>query len=153
MMIVPFYPDHLQRIVPQPSQVLPDAIDREKLGRDFMARGPCWTLLKEKGRFPPVLAVGGMVNHSAHHASLWVVLAANKRGGLAFLTQFMRRQIADRLGTLPRARMDMTVDPADYSAARWAIMLGFRFESAKRCYGPNGETMHEYVIIREGPIQ
>lgn len=150
MLIRTFYPGDLVDIEAQPSQILPAEIDRAALGADFKARGPCWTLKAGLGRDTRILAVGGMVNHSAHHATLWAVLAENKRGGLAFLTGFMRRQIAERLGELTRARLDMTVDPSDLSAARWAIMLGFKFESAKRCYGAQGQTMHEYVIIREG---
>lgn len=150
MLMRAFVPGDLVDIVAQPSQVLPEGIDRAALGADFKARGPCWTMRDRFGRDARTLAVGGMVDHAPHHATLWAVLAENKRGGLAFLTKFMRRKIAERLGDLPRARLDMTVDPADFSAVRWAIMLGFRFEAAKACYGAQGRTMHEYVIIRTG---
>jgi hypothetical protein len=153
MQITHFSPHDLAEIVPQASQALPEDIDAKKLGTDFVARGPGWTLwdCENRGRWPQsgrILAVGGFVNHSPLHASLWAVLAENKRTGLNYLTKFMQRQIATRLGALEVARIDMTVDPLDLSAVRWAVILGFRFEAVKRCYGADGRDMHEYVIIR-----
>jgi hypothetical protein len=128
----PYRDGDIERFAVQPSQ----ADDMANLDWFWFAveSGPTWSMIAPDGE---ILFIGGFWVHDAGHASIWCLLAENKRHAMIEITRICRTVIA----AAKWDRIDMVADRSKPDALRWATLLGFKAD------GPlPGSDTHDYFI-------
>lgn len=108
-----------------------------------VASGPVWKMTAPDG---DLLFVGGFwVHHDraprGGHATIWCLLAENKRQYMVEITRICRRMIT----AVKWARVDMVVDNGRRDTLRWARMLGMVFDGPM----PGFETHDIFIYPKE----
>jgi len=139
----PYQDGDIDRFNIQPSQAA-DMVSMEWFW-SVVDSGPAWSMIAPDGE---ILFIGGfwvhhdnVVNGISGHASIWCLLAENKRHHMIEITRICRRGIA----AAKWERIDMVADRSKPDALRWAALLGFEADRPL----PGSET-HEIFIYPRG---
>lgn len=135
----PYRDGDIDRFKVQPSQAA-DMASLEWFWR-VVDSGPSWSMIAPDG---VILFVGGFWVHDdgpQGHASIWCLLAENKRNHMIEITRICRRVIA----AAKWERIDMVADRSKSDALRWAALLGFKSDGAL----PGSETHDIFIYPRE----
>jgi hypothetical protein len=137
IVIAPFEPGDADAIVLQPDQA-----GERAPGEYFAAAGPAWTVRDAQGR---ILACLGLAVAGPSVRIGWGLLAIGKGADLVPLTRVIRRVIAgggwNRVEIQTRASFE--------GAATWARLLGFEFESVKKCAAADGGDLIVWARYRD----
>lgn len=135
-------PVHLHLIQPQEAQsVERGTIATAELATHALPRGPAWAILAN-GR---VIFVGGFIEHGAHWATAWAILAQ----GIGPLLRPVTRTVAAYVAAAPYARVDMYIDPEFEQSVRWAKHIGMAQECVMAKAKANGGPMFIFAKVEE----
>lgn len=135
----PYQDGDLKRLNIQPSQA--DALRDDEWSARVIEGGPVWRMVAPDGE---ILFIGGFWVHddgAQGHATIWCLLAENKRHHMIEITRICRRVIA----AAKWHRIDMVADRGQPDALRWAALLGFEADRPLP-----GSTTHEIFIYPKG---
>jgi hypothetical protein len=90
-----------------------------------------------------ILLCGGVMPVRPKIGVLWAVLSAEAGSHMLWLHRATQRFIS----IAPPRRLEATVEKGFPQGCRWLELLGFEFESERRCYGLDDETHLAYVKI------
>lgn len=140
IVVLPFAPEHAERIVPQAQQL------GEISGpiAAAAAQGPSWTIVERET--DAVLLVGGLAETRADYATCWAVFGEDKHRQAAGVARAVRK-VVDAAGY---RRLDTLVQERFDEAMRFAWWLGFEREGMMRAYFPDGGNAVMFARIREG---
>ena len=135
----PYQDGDIDRLKVQPSQ-MGELSDNGWFER-VIDGGPVWRMVAPDG---DILFIGGFWVHDDGpdgHASIWCLLADDKRNAMIEITRICRRVIA----AAQWARIDMVADRTKADTIRWAAMLGFEAIGPL----PGSETHDIFIYPRE----
>lgn len=140
MIVVPFEKEHLQRMVIQQRQQGLEYLLTDEI-YEVLFNSPAYTALDGD----EVLACSGVIEVAPGRAGAWAYISANVGSRMLFVTRAIRRGL---ISTQYR-RIEMDVDCDFPQAHRWAIMLGFELECARRkSFTPDGRDCALYARVR-----
>lgn len=136
MTIVPFAPDHLLRLDPQPEQTwVRDMLAAHPGYATWAADGQAWTCLDGD---TPLVCAGIVPDGGAWR--VWAVLAGNARRALLPVVRFMKTVAATS------GRLETYVRDGFAPGERLALMLGFHPDvDASAATGPDGRAYRTWV--------
>lgn len=140
MIVVPFQPDHLDRLALQPAQAYLRATVRREHA-EFAATHPSFTGLDGD----EIVGCAGILPAWEGRALAWSWIGAAAGRHMVAITRAVRRF----LDAQPYRRVEMTVDVNFDEGHRWAEMLGFRLEALRmKAYRPDGGDCSLYARVR-----
>lgn len=141
MRIVPFEPDHLNRILLQPSQAIMQPImSNPEYGPSLAKAGPAYSLVDGDA----VFATAGLIKQWDHRAIAWALIS--EEAGPHF---FMIHKAVRRALTFHNYRRVETSVSCDFEQGhRWARMLGFEREGRMRAFTPDGRDCDLYARVQ-----
>lgn len=141
MLIVPFQPEHLNRILLQPSQIaLQPELAKADYGPSLLAAGPCYSAVAGD----EVIASAGFYPQWDGRAIVWALVSAN--AGRHFVK--LHRAVLRSFEIHPFRRVETCVLAGFAEGCRWAEMLGFEREGFMRAYAPDGSDFHLYARVK-----
>jgi len=143
MRIVPFAPDHLGALEPQPRQAFYRSYLTPEVARD-LAGGNAWSAVQQ-GR---VLCCAGLQPIWSGRAAAWALFSTWIAPSSFLRLHLYARGVLDNAQANGLRRIETQIDPAFPEAVRWAALLGFEFEGVMRRYLPDGRDM--YLVARIG---
>lgn len=131
---LPYEDGDIDRLQLQPSQA--DELQDRAWFDMALDAGPVWTMILPDRS---VIWIGGFwVHEGQDRATIWCLMAADKRNHLVQITRICRNVISEARWH----RIDMAVDLSDPSAPRWAACLGFERE------GRLPDSGHDIYVYR-----
>jgi len=141
MRIVPFEPDHLKRLLLQPSQaIMQPTMSKPEYAQSLHQAGPAYSLVDGDD----VFACMGLVPQWDNRAIAWGLISAES--GPHFI---MIHKAVHRTMRLHYYRRIETAVACDFTQGhRWATMLGFEREGRMRAYTPDGRDCDLYARVQ-----
>lgn len=137
----PFVARDMAIIDMQPSQALPDAADKQQLGRQLSASGDCFTISDDRR----ILFCGGAQKVHDQYIQIWAVFARD----LSAAEKIAVAKRARRWFAFSRCRrIEAQVRADDIPARRFAEWLGMERESRSRAAAFDGSDMLILAKIR-----
>lgn len=140
MIVRPWEPDDLKRLVIQPSQAYMrsfyDQLDLAPLAEN----GWAWTGETDEG----VMAIAGLAPQWENRAIAWAMLSCS----IGWDMVHVHRKVKEFLVKAPFRRIEATVDVGFKPGHRWMKMLGFEPEGVMRAYRPDGGDQVLYARVR-----
>lgn len=141
MRIVPFEPDHLNRLLLQPSQaVMQPTLTSQNYGENLAKSGPAFSLVDGDS----VLACSGLIPQWDNRALAWALISAE--AGSHFLA--VHRGVKRAIELYPYRRIETAVKSDFSEGHRWMGILGFAKEGTMRGYAPDGCDYDLYARIK-----
>lgn len=139
-MIVRFTPDHLQRLLLQPSQAMMQAtLADPSYGPSLAAAGPAYSAVDGD----EVFACAGLIQQWQGRAIAWALISSE--AGRHMLA--IHRAVWRALDLHPFRRVETAVASDFEEGHRWARMLGFEREGRMRAYTPDGQDCDLYARV------
>lgn len=140
MRIEPFTPDHLERLLLQPSQTMmqPLLTDRS-YGENLFRGGPAYAGVVDD----QVIACMGLIPQWEHRAHAWGLIA--KEAGPYFVQ--ITKAVMRTMEMHPYRRIETAVLSHFSQGHRWAELLGFKREGTMRAYTPTGDDCDLYARV------
>lgn len=140
-MIVPYEPEHLTRLLLQPSQaIMQSYMTDPEYGAQLAAGGPAYSLVEGN----EVFACAGLIPQWENRAVAWALISAEAgRHFRAIHTAVLRS-----FEMHPFRRIETSVDCDFEQGHRWMALLGFEREGRMRSYTPHGNDHDLYARIR-----
>jgi hypothetical protein len=137
MKIIPYEPQHLLMIKPQPSQ---ESLERTPERAAQLAQYESFTgVVGDR-----VVAIGGLVELNPIRAYLYLIVTDEIQHQWTQLYRVARRLIDLALNDYIRLETLSAFPEAD----RWLELIGFQFEGVMRRAGPDGCDAKMYSIVR-----
>lgn len=136
MKLVAFAPDHLNAFDWQEAQADFKAAMTPDIVEWAMSSGYATTGLDDDGA---VIGCAGWARWDETKAVVWAAFSPLIKGRALELTRLVRRVLA----TCPLPRIEAHIEANHVEAARWAVMLGFRFEAVI----PNAVPGHDVLLF------
>lgn len=92
-----------------------------------------------------VIACAGYIHFWPGRGQVWAMVSQDIRAYGSCIHRRVRRYIDAH----PVARLECIIDPQFEASVRWAVRLGFTYESTMQRYGIHGQDMDMYVL--KGP--
>jgi hypothetical protein len=141
MKIVPFEPNHLERLLLQPSQaIMQETLTRPEYAKSLYEAGPAYSLVDGDA----VFASMGLIPQWEHRAIAWGLIA--KEAGPHFRT--IHKAVLRTMEIHPYRRIETSVACDFEQGHRWARMLGFEREGRMRAFTPDGHDCDLYGRIQ-----
>ena len=141
MNIVPFEPDHLKRLLLQPSQaIMQPALSKPEYAENLYKAGPAYSLVDGDA----VLASMGLVPQWEHRAVAWGLISAEAGPHFILIHKAVHRTMALH----PYRRIETSVDCNFRQGHRWARLLGFEHEGRMRAFTQDGRDCDLYARIQ-----
>jgi len=138
MKIIPYKPEHLLQIRPQPNQ---ESLERTP---ERAAQLSCYDsftgIIGDR-----VVAIGGLVELNPIRAYLYLIVTDDIQHQWTQLYRVARKLIAAALDKYVRLETMSSFPEAD----RWLHLIGFEFEGVMRRAGPDGEDAKMFSIVRD----
>ena len=139
-MIVAFQPDHLQRLLLQPSQaIMQPTLADPSYGPSLAAAGPAYSAVDGDA----VFACAGLIPQWNGRALAWALIAAEAGRHMVGIHKAVRRA----LDVHPFRRVETAVVSDFVQGHRWATLLGFEREGRMRAYTPEGQDCDLYARV------
>lgn len=140
MMIVPFDPSHLTRLLLQPSQaIMQPTLSDPAYGPSLAQAGPAYSAVDGDA----VFACAGLIHQWPGRALAWALIAAEAGRHMIGIHKAVRRAL-----DVHAFRRVETAVAADFDQGhRWAVMLGFEREGRMRAYTPDGGDCDLYARV------
>lgn len=140
MRIVPFEPNHLNRLLLQPSQaIMQPTLSNPEYAVSLYKAGPAYSLVDGDA----VLATAGLIEQWEGRAVGWALISAES--GAHFLK--IHKAVLRTMTIHPYRRIETAVACDFPQGHRWANMLGFEREGRMRSYTPDGRDCDLYSRI------
>ncbi len=140
-MIVPFEPDHLTRLLLQPSQANMQAFMTDpEYAEQLRAAGPAYSLVVGD----EVFACAGLIPQWENRAVAWALVASEAGRHFRAIHQAVLRTFELH----PFRRIETAVLQDFEQGHRWVRMLGFEREGLMRAYSPDGQDYDLYARVR-----
>lgn len=139
MRVEPLTRAHIDALILQPHQDL----WRGKLSDEqvaALAQLGGWTALTDG----EVLGCAGILDKGEGRAEAWALLSARSGVAMSAIT----RAVARALDAHPARRIEMVTACSFAPAARWAKMLGFRFEGQMSAWCADGSDAYLWARVR-----
>lgn len=143
MIVEPFSPAHLQKLIAQgvqPAQL--QQVSHVPATYASVEKPPGLSMTARAGE--RIVLCGGVIVTAPGSGVLWAVLAADAGRHMLWLHRATKRF----LDIEPIRRVEATVEEGFPAGCHWLEMLGFEFEGRMRAYGDNGETHLRYAKVR-----
>lgn len=140
MNVIPFQPQHFERLDLQASQAVALSHVTPAYTRALAECGPALTVMHGER----VLGCGGMAVMPFGVGCLWAFLAGDS--GPHFVG--IHRVVSRFLEAIPMRRVETSVLAGFQPGCRWMDMLGFQFEGVMRAYGPDGADYLRYARVK-----
>jgi hypothetical protein len=142
-MIVPYKPEHLTRILLQPSQAMMQPMMNDpEYAEQLVQAGPAYSLVVGD----EVVACAGLMPQWENRAVCWALVGANAGRHFAAI-----HKAALRMFTLhPYRRIETAVLCGFEQGHRWMRMLGFKKEGTMAYFSPDGGTYDLYAKVHHG---
>lgn len=108
-------------------------------GRSLEAAGPAYTAVAGMD----VIACAGIVEFWEGRSQVWALLSDQ----MPQYRKTIHKAVKGFLSGYRMRRLECVVDPRSEAAIRWAIRLGFHYESPMRAYTPDGADQVMFVRI------
>lgn len=139
-MIEPFHPEHLERLLLQPSQaMLQPALADRQYGEHLYSGGPAYTGLAGD----QVIACIGLFEMWENRAYAWGLIA--KEAGPHFI--HITKAVLRAMEMHQFRRIETAVLCNFTQGHRWARLLGFKHEGTMKSYTPTGEDCELYARV------
>lgn len=139
-MIVAFKPDHLQRLLLQPSQaIMQPTLADPTYGPSLASAGPAYSAVHGDA----VFACAGIIPQWEGRALAWALIASEAGPHMVAIHKAVRRA----LDIHPFRRVETAVASDFAQGHRWATMLGFEREGRMRAYTPDGRDCDLYSKV------
>lgn len=139
-MIVAFQPEHLQRLLLQPSQaIMQPMLSDPSYGPSLAEAGPAYSAVHGDA----VFACAGLIPQWNGRAVAWALIASEAGQHLVGIHKAVRRA----LDLHPFRRVETAVRTDFDAGHRWARMLGFDREATMRGYAPDGYDYDLYARV------
>lgn len=141
MIIEPFRPDHLERLLLQPRQDhVRHLFENPDYGK-YLANGLAYAAVEGD----TVLACAGLLPMWEGRAEAWALMGADLKRDFIAVHHAVRRflSIADF------RRIEAVVDAEFCNGKKWMERLGFRPEGLMRAYTPDGRDCIRYAKVRK----
>lgn len=141
MRIVPFEPDHLKRLLLQPSQaIMQPTLSKPEYAQSLHKAGPAYSLVDDDG----VYACMGLIHQWDNRAVAWGLISAESGPHFILIHKAVHRTMR-----LHNYRRIETAVASDFEQGhRWAKMLGFEREGRMRSYTPDGRDCDLYARVQ-----
>lgn len=140
MRIVPFEPDHLNRLLLQPSQaIMQPTLSKPEYAESLYKAGPAYSLVDGDA----VYASMGLIPQWEGRAVAWGLISAEAGQHFIKIHKAVRRTMTIH----PYRRIETAVACDFAQGHRWATMLGFEREGRMRAYTPDGRDCDLYARI------
>lgn len=122
------------------------AYGREHLEQVAMicAKQPAYTAFTEDGR---IVGCAGVIVQRQGIADGWAVTSALITDYGIWSTRIVKSMLQEIMCSLNLRRVQISVDPQNVAAQRWAKALGFQYEGTMRGFGVNGEPYDLYAKV------
>ncbi len=141
MRIVPFEPDHLSRILLQPSQaIMQPTLSQPDYGPSLANAGPAYSLVDGD----EVFASAGLIPQWEHRAVAWALIAAEAGKHFFLIHKAVRRALIFH----NYRRVETSVACDFEQGHRWAQLLGFEREGRMRAFTPDGQDCDLYARVQ-----
>lgn len=135
-----------------------DSFDSAGIGffRDYetaiIANGAGWAIESEASE---VVAIGGVIPSSEGCGEAWFIIAPKLQSFLSGFRalQFIRlcrQSIVSAFESLGLHRIQAHIILGSSRNAQFVRCMGFQSEGVRRAWGPMGEDMEEFALIKEG---
>lgn len=143
MKIVPFEPEHFEKLILQPSQAImqPFLSDRE-YATNLARAGQAFTAIDGND----VVCCAGVIAQHPLRAIAWAVVSKDAGTHFVQLTKAIKRF----LELTGYKRIETAVSTDFEQGHRWAKLLGFEREGTMKSYAPNGDDYDLYARIKHG---
>ena len=108
--------------------------------------GPGWTGRLADGR---VLGCAGMAQVAPWIADFWLIPSRWVKEYPVLFHRTVTREFAKLCASTDARRIQGVVDPQYPERTRWILRLGFVKEGTMRAFGPDGQDMDLYALVRE----
>jgi hypothetical protein len=141
VILVPFEPEHLDRLTVQRSQEwLAQNFSDAEYGKSLTAAGPCYTLTDGDH----IAMCAGLVNMWEGRAQAWSLLARDAGRHMTKIVRVMKRFLEMQ----DIRRIEAVVDNGFEPGHRMIRLLGFAHEGLMRGYLPDGRDAVLYARIQ-----
>jgi hypothetical protein len=141
MRIVPFEPNHLERLLLQPSQaIMQETLTKQEYATSLHSAGPAYSLVDGD----EVFASMGLIPQWENRALAWGLISAESGPHFVLIHKAVRRTMTAH----PYRRIETAVACDFEQGHRWASMLGFKCEGRMRAYTPDGRDCDLYARIQ-----
>lgn len=137
MRLIPYIPNHLGMLVPQPGQFDVQPTD-VKYANELAASGPGFTGFVDGS----VVFCAGRAEIWHNRYMVWAVLSENAGVHMVSITRAVKGLLNAARGD---GRHEMIVRPDFAEANRWATMLGFKLHHFEERFLPDGGDANIYV--------
>jgi hypothetical protein len=141
MVIVPYQPEHLERLLLQPSQAyMRPYLSDPEYKRALKVEGKSFTAISGEN----ILACAGVMPIWKGRGEAWALMT------LDFKHDFLAFHYAAKrfLNIVDMTRVEAHVDVGFDCAKRWVERLGFEFEGKMRAYTPDGRDCLRYARVK-----
>lgn len=140
-MIVPYQPDHLTRLLLQPSQaIMQPMLSKKEYAESLQIAGPAYSLVDGDD----VLACMGLLPQWENRAIAWGLISA--KAGRHFLS--IHKAVLATMELHRFRRIETSVTCNFENGRRWAEMLGFEREGIMKSFTPDGRDCDLYAKVR-----
>jgi len=141
MRIVQFEPDHLSRILLQPSQaIMQPTLSQPDYGPSLAKAGPAYSLVDGD----EVFASAGLIPQWEHRAVAWALISAEAGKHFFLIHKAVRRALTFH----NYRRVETSVACNFEQGHRWAQLLGFEREGRMRAFTPDGQDCDLYARVQ-----
>lgn len=148
--LVKLEPWHLAEIDIQPRQKYFEEKCQDPAYRVALAEAGGVTAIVDNGagQAPTIVGIAGIMEYDKGVGMAWAVLSTHFPKYAVQATREVRRYCAEQLATNYH-RIEMQADTTFPQACRWALMLGFEFESVRKQGSAFRHDMNVYIKLRE----
>ena len=142
MIIVPFVPDHLRKLLMQPSQLeIQPMLQNNEYARSLQIAGPAFTGMDDDYN---VICCLGVVKQWENRGLAWGLIGDKAPDHFVAIHRAVRRF----LDLQDIKRIEAAVMTEFPEGHRWIKMLGFKYEGTMQSYTPRGDNYDLYARIR-----
>jgi len=140
MKIVQFEPEHLQRLLLQPSQaIMQPTLSDPTYGASLKEAGPAYSLVDGDA----VFATAGLIPQWSNRAIAWALVSSEVGPHMVMLHKAVLRVFS-----LHHFRRIETSVACNFEQGhRWAKLLGFEREGRMRAFTPEGDDCDLYARV------
>ena len=109
------------------------------------AKYPAYTAFTDEGQ---VIICAGVIVSRPGIADGWAVTSDLVQDYGLWLTRTVKTMLNEVMAALSLRRVQVSVDPLNVMAPRWAHALGFQYEGTMRGFGPDGQPYDLYAKVR-----
>lgn len=141
MSIVPFEPEHLERLTLQPSQaIMQPTLANPAYAKWLATSGPAYSLVDGD----VVIASAGIIPQWENRALAWALISATAGKHFVVIHKAIRRFFVLH----NYKRIETAVDCSFEQGHRWMKMLGFEREGRMRAFMPDGRDCDLYARVQ-----